>query len=252
MTKRLFSLVLIVMMIAILISTAALAERETAIKGEFVNGSYVIRIPVSEDDNGWYADEVAGDAPVVKLVGPRMEDGCFVVQYDPLRDGEVTVSVRHFYCDIACDQAHTWDLAVRDGEIQEVTGGSYTAVSSEEEVSPFLVGQWVQKDAQFTQMTITKNSEMGWDMEIVSPLTHGAYKMTATIYQDCYKDAFLYGQGMRYELPTDYTENMDLGEPDTVTPAGSFQLGGTEDALTLTWTVEDMSEEAIVFERVAE
>lgn len=43
MTKRLFSLALIVMMIAILISTAALAERETAIKGEFVNGSYVIR-----------------------------------------------------------------------------------------------------------------------------------------------------------------------------------------------------------------
>ena len=253
MTKRfVFVAIIIMMMIATLFPIAVLAENETAIKGEIVNGSYLIRIPVKENDIGWYADEAAGNMPAVKLMNSWMEDGCLVVQYDPLRDGEATISIRHFYCDIACDQAHTWDLTVRDGKIQEVTGGSYTAVLPEEEVSPLLAGRWVQKDTQFTQMTITKNPEMGWNVEIISPLTHGAYRMTTTIYQDCYEGAFLYSQGMRDELPADYSEEMDLGEPDTVTSAGRFKLGGTEVTLTLTWTAEDMSEEAIVFEHVTE
>lgn len=227
-----------------------LADENTAIQCSIENGSYIIRIPAAEDDLGWYADET-GQASAVKLAGTKMENGCFVVQYDPVSDGEATVTVRHFYCAIACNQAHTWYLTVQDGAVQEVKGGSYTALPAEEEVDPYLSGEWLEKDTQFTQMTIAKNEAMGWDVEIVSPMTHGAYKFIATLYQDCYQSAFLYDKGKMWTLPVNDTDDTDLGEPAVVGATGSFQFEVGENGLCLVWVNDEAPGEKTIFERAA-
>ena len=39
------------------------------------NGTYVIRIPVRENDRRWVADELVGDDSVIRLVSAEYEDG---------------------------------------------------------------------------------------------------------------------------------------------------------------------------------
>ena len=235
--------------LCMIMTGVALAEEEksAAIICEIENGSYVIRIPVEEDDQGWYADEMSEDDTVVRLSKAQIEDGCFVVQYDPVGDGEATVSVRHYYCAVACDQAMTWDLAVEDGKIIENVGGSYTASPMEEEQDAFLSGEWLEKDTQFTKMRIEKNEAMGWDVEITSPVSHGAYIFIATVYYDCYEDGFLYDKGKLYDLPLDGQER---GEPVEAGALGGLKLDAVDDeTFNLIWIRSDAPDEIIAFER---
>ena len=224
-----------------------LGNEDSAIVCSIENGSYVISIPVDGDDQGWYADETAEGA-AVKLGEAKLENGRFVVRFDPASDGEATVSVRHFYTAAACDQAHTWNLVVKDGTVQEANAGSYTANSDEQEIDPYLSGKWTEKDTQFTEMVITKNEARGWDVEIVSPLTHGAYKFVATICQDCYQDAFVYEKGKFFDLPVDGSE--ELGEATEAGAVGCFKFVEDAGSLSLVWIKADAPDETIVFERV--
>ena len=50
------------------------------------------------------------------------------------------------------------------------------SVLADEGQGPDLSGEWAETNTQFTRMTVEKNPESGWDIEIVSPLTHGAYR----------------------------------------------------------------------------
>ena len=244
-------ILMFVLVLCLAAGMAAIAFAESAdnteIKCELTNGSYVIRISLAENDEGWYADEMLDNASVVKLGSAEKQDGCFVVRYDPVADGTATVSVRHYYCASACDQAHTWDLVVKDGKIEECVGGSYTANPAEEEQDPFISGEWLEKDTQFTKMTVTKNEARGWDVEAVSPMTHGAYIFKATVQYDCYLDAFVYDKGKFFNLPL---EGNDLGEPTAAGATGSLKLEADEENnLSLVWAKDEAPEEAVRFEK---
>ena len=232
----------------------ALAQAEPAAEGtkincEIVEGSYVIQIDVADGDTGWTADDMSQDDTVVKLYDADVIEDTFVARYDPVGDGDVTVGVRHF-TGIACDEVHTFDLHVENGAVTESTGGSYTASPDEAEMDPFLSGEWTESGTHFTQMTISKNAERGWDVEIASPLTHGAYVFKATIYYDCELDSFVYDKGMFWDVPVTEEPNPELGEAKITGTSGSIAMAGDEKGITLTWTDPDERHDAInvVFE----
>ena len=140
-------------------SHAETAEAGAAIKCLIENGSYVIQVE-SGNGLGWIADDMAQDDSVVKLGRAESLDGVFVARYDPVGDGDATVSIRH-YTGIACDEAHTFDLRVENGAVTESTGGSFTASPDETEQDPYLCGEWLESETQFTRMTIAKNEGRG-------------------------------------------------------------------------------------------
>lgn len=241
----------------LLCSMAVLAETDpvpagTKITCHIVDSSYVIRINDPEGDLGWIADDMAQDDSVVKLGDAGLIEDAFVVRYDPAGDGDVTVGVRH-YTGIACDEAHTFDLHVENGAVTDCTGGSYTASPDEAAQDPYLSGEWLESETQFTQMAIAKNAERGWDVEIASPLTHGAYVFKTTIYYDCSKDCFVYDKGKFWDVPITDEPNPELGEAKITGTMGTFSFAGDEQSLTLIWTDIDErhGEIAVVFERVA-
>jgi hypothetical protein len=164
-------------------------------------------------------------------------------------DGDVTVGVRHF-SGIACDEVHTFDLHVKNGAVTESTGGSFTASPDPTEQDPLIVGKWLEKDTQFTQMTIEKNPDgKGWDVEIASPMTHGAYIFKATIYYDCELDSFVYDNGKIWDVPITEEENPELGEARITGATGSLSFGGAEKNPTLVWYSDMTPDQNIVFEK---
>lgn len=206
------------------------------ILGRIEDGSYILRIPVQENEAGeWVADDMSQDDSIVKLAYTRLENGAFEVRYDPVGDGEMAVAIRHF-SGIACDEAHTFNLLVKDGKIQEVTGGSYTASPTDDELAAFYPGEWREQETQFTQMTIGTNDEGLLTAEIISPMTHGAYLFRMTLHYDCELDAFVYDDGAVYELPITDSEEAALGEPTQQHLGGRLLLMTDEnDQLLLSW-----------------
>ena len=253
MMKKLISLLLTAALLLGCASAFAEEQADAAIRCEIVDGSYVIRMPVAEGDTGWKADDMAQDDTVVKLGSAEIVDGVYVVRYDPTGDGEVTVRLRHFN-GIACDDMHTWDLRVANGAVQENFAGSHTMSPAEEEQDSLLSGEWLEKDTQFTQMTVEKNPERGWDVEVASPMTHGAYIFRATVYFDCELDAFIYDGGAFWEVPiTDSDEEVELGDPAVSGTSGSFTIqAGENEEVFLLWYDTSLPEEETVFARAAE
>ena len=249
MIKR---IAVVILFAALCLTGPAFAEADgPAAVCNIENGSYVIRIPDPEGDLGWLADDMAQDDFVVKLARAELVDGEFVVQYDPAGDGDVSVHVKH-YTGIACDRMYGWDLRVADGAVVEATGGSYTASGDPADSDPYLVGEWMEKDTQFTQMTIAKNEGgRAWDVEIASPMTHGAYIFKTTIYYDCELHSFVYDKGKYWEVPiTDSEEETELGEAKVAGTTGRFVFTGDTENLLLSWYDDQRPEEEIVFERM--
>ena len=221
-----------VVIAALCLTGLALAEPADApVRCDIEDGVYVIRIPDPEGDLGWLADDMAQDDSVVKLADEALEGDEYVVRYAPAGDGEVTVAVRH-YIGIACDRMYTWDLTVKDGVVQENTGGSFTAAPDEAELDPYFSGEWLEEETQFTQLTVAKGEDRGWDVEAVAPLTHGAYVFKTTVYYDCDLNAFVYDKGKFWDVPiTDSEDAPELGEAKVAGTTGSFTLDGDADAL---------------------
>lgn len=241
-------LTLILTLCLALCGLAAMAEQPD-VSNEIVDGSYVIHIADPTGDLGWLADDMSQDDSVVKLSKAELEGDQYVVQYDPTGDGEVTVAVRH-YTGIACDQVMTFDLSVKDQAVVEVLGGSNVTSPDPADQDPYLIGDWMDEN-QFTQMTIEKNpAGYAWDVEIVSPMTHGAYIFKTTIYYDCELDSFVYDKGKYWEVPiTDSDEEADLGEATLAGTTGSFTFAGDEANPQLNWYDDSRPEETIVFLR---
>ncbi len=250
MKKTASLLILLAVLLAAGLPGIAPAEEieQNTIRCSIENGSYIIRIPAADDDRGWFAESMDRD-PVLRLGGAEFTDGAFVVRYDPKADGAATVCVRHYYCAAACDQAHTWDLIVKNGAVTECVGGSWTKNPEKEGLSSVLCGEWLEKDTQFTQMQITENEAGGWDVEIASPLTHGAYIFKATVYYDCWENAFLYDKGKFFSVPITDTENADLGEAVIAGSTGSLAFTAEEEegALLLCWINGESPEEPLLF-----
>ena len=249
--KKMIALVLILMLALCGLAATAEANDETKINCLIEDGSFIIQIDDPEGDLGWVADDMAQDDSVVKLYDADLVEDTFVVRYDPVGDGDVTVGVRH-YTGIACDELHTFDLHVENGAVTESTGGSTAASPDEAVQDPYLSGRWQEQETQFSELDIAKNEARGWDVEIHAPLTHGAYVFKATVCYDCKLDAFVYDKGKFWDVPiTDGEDEGELGEAKIAGATGSFTLGGTEEALTLTWYNDQSPEASVVFEKAA-
>lgn len=246
-------LIAILMILALCCAGCAMAEATETAKGlkmqtQIEDGSFIIRVE-SDGDLGWVADDMAQDDSVVKLQSAETVDGDFVARYDATGDGDVTVGLRH-YIGIACDQASTWDLHVENGAVTEVTGGSQTMAPNDEDFEPVLVGEWLEVETQFTEMTVEKNPERGFDVEIASPLTHGAYIFKTTVYYDCDLDAFVYDKGKFWEVPiTDSEEEAELGEAKVAGTTGRIALVEDDGALKLEWYDSERPDESVLMEK---
>ena len=243
-------IILLALMVTLTAFGAALAEdaENAAILCDIVDGSYTILIPVEENDAGtWLLDGEVNDGGVVKIVKALYTDNGFEAQIDPVGDGEAVVTALHEYHMGVYDAVHTWTLRVQDGAVAECTGGSYTAMLAEQDLDDYFRGEWLEKDTQFTRLSAAKNPELGWDIEIVSPLTHGAYLFRATVYYDCLEEGFLYRDGLLYDLPTD---DSGLGDPVRAGLTGSLKYEADEGGeISLRWTDSDSPDQSIVFVR---
>ena len=226
---------LLLLALLLAVSCCAAAE-ENVITGAVEDGCYVLRLPMNgTDGETWQAEAPADGA--VRVGSAEEENGVFTVRFEPASDGTVTVTLRHCAGDM-CDALHTFDLVVREGKVQEVTGGSYTAAPDEDELEPVLSGEWLEKDTQFTSMFIRRSLEGGWDLEIVSPVSHEAWALRARMFYDCGAEGLIYRDGCLYALPTEdagaYTER----EPAETGLTGRLTFAGSEEAPELVWTPE--------------
>lgn len=228
--------------------TAGMADQGQKITGSIEDGNYILNVQLDPNDAGnWRADEMAQDDSVVKLAASSEENGVFTACYEPTGDGEISVVLRHFNQHNVCDAMHTFTLLVKDKKVQEETGGSYTASPEETELDPYFSGEWLEKDTQFTVLDVTKKIEDGWDVEITSPISHGAWVIKATAYYDCDYDAFVYADGVKYDLvPGEETQQK---EAETGL-WGTLKFDGTVENMQLVWYDMNHSEgETLVFER---
>ena len=240
--KKMIALILIALMS--LAGVTALAEG-TSINCLINEGSYVIQIDDPEGNLGWVA--ASEDESIVNLYDADLIEDTFVARFDPVADGEATVSMKH-YTGIACDEMHTFDLVIKDGAVTESAGGSYTASPDPIEQDPYLIGGWDAQDGGV--MVITKNpGGRAWDVEITSPLTHGAYTFMTTIYYDCDLDAFVYDKGKFWEVPITEDVNDELGEAKIDGTVGTFTFTGDPENLILTWKDDQHPDEAVDFLR---
>ncbi len=242
----------IALTLALMLCALAAAEPSEAadVNTLIDSGSFIIQISVPDGDMGWIADDMAQDDSVVKLYDADILEDTFVARYDPVGDGDVTVDVRH-YRGIACDEAYAWDLRVADGEVREVIGGSHSLSSGGAEQDPLLSGEWVEAETQFHEMFLDKNEYEGWDVVIVSPLTHGAYVFKTTVHYDCWLDAFVYDKGKFFDAPiTDSEEEGDLGEAVVAGTTGSLTLEGDDaEGFRIVWWDDENAESPVTFVR---
>ena len=228
------------LMIAALALCAANSEVMGIIGNELRDGSYSCHIPIAGGDDGaWRATILSGE-DVVKLSGERVQNDWFQAQFAPIADGRATVAAQHF-AGIACDRAITWELTVTDGTVKNIR-----FISDVEGPSFDVTGEWREAETQFTVMSIAPNPERGWDVEIVSPLTHDAFIFRATAFYDCALNAFVYDDGAFYEVPISDEENPVPGAPVTVGTAGNITF---DDAVRLTWQDSARGDERIIFEK---
>lgn len=236
--------------LAVILASLMCVAMMSAFAEENVNclleaGSYIIQIPDPEGDLGWLAE--TGDESIVSLYDADLIEDTFVVRFDAVKDGEATVSAKH-YTGIACDEAYTWDLTVKDGAITESTGGSH-AVSPDPAVSDScLIGEWGTEDGM-SIMTIEKNpGGKAWDVEIVSAASQGAYVFKTTIYYDCDRNGFVYDKGKYWEVPiTDSEAAPELGEASVYGTVGMFTFIGDPGNLILSWEDDQRPDQTLDF-----
>ena len=112
-----------------------------------------------------------------------------------------------------------------------------------------FLGEWVECETQFAQMTIEENTEEGLDVEIVSPLTHGAYVFKTTIQYDEDQRCFTYNKGKFWIVPITAEENPELGEAKVAGTIGTFTFAGDDKNLILSWVDDSQPDKEVRFER---
>ena len=216
------------------------------ITGNIENGCYVLTVQL--DGTGeWRAAELPEEDSAVKLAASGIENDVFTAHYEPISDGEATVELHHFNEHNLCDEIHSFSLVVKDGKVQEVNGGSFEASPDEWELNPYFSGEWMETENQFTLLNVTKKIGDGWDIEIISPVSHGAWVIRATAYYDCSYDAFVYTDGIQYDLIPGET----MQEKEKVRDLqGTLSFVESGDSLQLVWQdVQNSQAEAVAFER---
>lgn len=237
-----FLLVLILMVAAIF--PTVLAENAESlsdpIQGEIQDGIYVLRVLHASDASGkWRADSTAQDESVIRLSSAQIDGGDYVARYSPTGDGTATIALRH-YNEHACDQVHGFDLLVRDGQIREVTGGYVLLSPLDSDLDPILSGTWLEDSTQFTTLTLSMRENGGWDGEITSPMTHGAYTWKATLYFECDPEGLVYRDACATHLLPDSSEP---GSPMSTGSSGTLQYATDASGdIALLWPAQDNPE----------
>ena len=197
-------------------------------------GSFIIQVDVEPDDEGWQAFDMEQDDSVIRLYDADILEDTFVARYDPVGDGDVTVGIRHMN-GIACDKLLTWDLRVRDGAVQEVLGGSHTESPSDEEMNPYIAGEWQVNDEIMAGMTIDQNPEGGWALEIAMAYPN-VVVMRANMRYDCELDRLVYADGTFYESEITNTPDVVIGDVIVTDATGSLEMvQGADNEITLKW-----------------
>ncbi len=231
---------IIALMLALLTLTAAFCacaeETGAAITGSLNDGVYTATFPAASA-GAWEASVTDGSA--LEIASESLgEDGSYTVTVAAAAEngtGTLTVARR---VGAARVEAHTMDLTVENSAVTEVTGGSYTAVTPEDELAEALVGEWTtDPEANLLVMTVVRSAEGGFDVELVSAVSHGAKLWKMTVFEDCVDCALVYENGCLYDAPVDGSETGDaIGEG----LCGSFLMGVREDGtLFLQWNGED-------------
>ena len=102
-------------------------------------------------------------------------------------------------------------------------------------------------------MTIAHQAEGGWDVEMVSPMTHGAFMARMRVYYDCEADALMYEDGTIWNLPiTDSDQPGPLPEPALTGVSGRLAiLPGENGGIELGWySSHTPDREEIIFTRM--
>ncbi len=118
--------------------------------------------------------------------------------------------------------------------------------AAEEDPDSCFSGEWLEKDTQFTVLEVTEKTGDGWDVEITSPVSHGAWTIRATAFRD--SGAYAYADGVKYDLPADGETPAKEAETGL---RGTLKHGGTAEDPLLVWHDGAMHAEGetVAFER---
>ena len=194
------------------------------ITGNIVDGGYEVTVPVLAGDTGdWNAVISANSADRASVAWEKREKDHYSVRFTCAADGQTAVYLEYVDRGVV-SELHSFDLKAEGGKVLEVTGGFYTASPDPKELEPRLLGEWHEHETQFTKMTIAKNPFSGWDVEIVSPVSHGSFVFKATMNYDCSEDRFLYSNGCFYDIPLTESGAYELTEPKLENSRGGFTI----------------------------
>ena len=184
-----------------------------AMVGGLEAGQYVARIPCAGEEAEFFSAEVQ-EGGAASLAFSGFEDGAYTARFAPVSDGSAAASILRRDSGGAVREMYTFDLRVRDGQMEEPAGGSYTAAPADEELDPYLSGEWLQAETQWDSLFLTLSPEGGWDAEIFSPVTHAAAVFTGRFRYDCLEESLVCLDGKLYEAPiTDEETEAGLGKP---------------------------------------
>ena len=250
--KKIFLVLFVILLAAVCFAASAEEAQIPRMTCSTEDGQLIIRIIRKADDPGtWEADEPEGDDIVVTLLSSDITDSLATFVYAPVKDGWQVVEVWHIV-EPVCDEFYRITVEVEDGAIIGAEDGEHIISPEDALLDPFLIGEWLEVGDQFHTLTVTDNDTSGWDLTVISPLTHGAYKFVGTVLFDCDEDALVYTNGTVYNLPV--TDGEDAS-PDT--PAIMENLMGlmiceitdVEDGELVLYWMDPVTSEVVCFNR---
>ena len=141
----------------------------------------------------------------------------------------------------------TYD-ALKDKYAKDGDAISYAPAPGANASDPYLLGDWMTKDAQ-AEMSIARGVEEGtWAVEVIGPQTHNAYIFHATIAFDSDRSCFAYSDGEYWFVPiTDGEGDVDLGAPEVSGTTGTFTFTGDPEHLILSWNDSQTPDDTLDF-----
>lgn len=245
-------LLLLALFVAVCLSASAEEAQDQRASCSLEDGLLVIRIVPDEGDAGEWAVEMMDedeDRSVV-LQSSDTADGRAVFTFAPAGDGWDDVGIMHTV-DEVCDEFYHFLIEVQDGAFSEEPYMEHVMSPEEKILGPYLTGEWLEEETQFHTMEIADGDGSGWDVTIVSPVSHGAYRFTGTAYYDCVLDALVFTDGTLYDLTADGEEP---GTPsrEGVESCIGFDVSAEADGKLLLYWENPVTEEEVWFVRSGE
>lgn len=248
MMKKVIAMLMVAALALMGCAFAETAQDENAINALIDEGSFVVQIPVAENDEGWVADDMAQDDTILKLYDADVIEDTFVARYDPAGDGEMGVTVRHMDGDV-CDRFVYWVVTVKDGAVQSFVEEARGEAPDEKALDAIVSGEWQINDNIMAGMTIAKNEGKGWSMQIATAYPN-VYVFQADLFYDCELDQLVYTSGRVYQSEITNSPEVVLGELLNEDAGGSLRIVKTDDGETrLVWHNELSPEEDAMFYR---